>query len=117
MNSNFNLLNKTYKMIEYFDEILNNLPKKEYILKQKIEKALYESIECLFAYNINTMPRIKDKYLKDYLVKIAMLNFYSNIGYHKKAIAKRRFIVLGRKYAELTKMTYGLMKSKEEDYD
>ena len=37
MNSNFNLLNKCYKFIEYYDNILINFPNKTIVLKKSIE--------------------------------------------------------------------------------
>ena len=90
MNSNFNLLNKCYSYNEYYVDILINFPKKDVILKQSIEKGFYDLIECLFAFNINTSDRIKQKYLKDFLVKLSMLDYYTKIGFHKKIITKRQ---------------------------
>ena len=53
MNSNFKILNNTYKTINYFNKLLINYPKKEIVLRNNIEKNNYELIECIFAYNIN----------------------------------------------------------------
>ena len=44
MNSNFQLLQKTEKTIQYIQWIIPNFPKKEYILKGNIEKCTYELI-------------------------------------------------------------------------
>lgn len=115
MNSNFNLLNKCYSYNEYYVDILINFPKKDVFLKQSIEKGFYDLIEYLFAFNINTSDRIKQKYLKDFLVKLSMLDYYTKIGFHKKIITKRQFEVLGRKCIEIRKMTYGLIKKSEND--
>ena len=30
---------------------------------------MYDMVECLYAYNINQTERIKEKYLKDFIVK------------------------------------------------
>lgn len=75
MNSNFFLLNKCYQTIDYYNKVLVNYPKTEVLLKQSIEKTHYEMIENLFSYNINNSDRIKQKYLKDFLVKVSMLDF------------------------------------------
>lgn len=114
MNSNFILLSKTQKTICYYNKILINYPKNEIILKQNIEKNMYDLIECLFAYNINDVDRIKQKYLKDFLVKLSMLDFYTLVSYNKKILGKHQFEVLGNFIIEIRKITYGVMKNEKK---
>lgn len=116
MNSKFNLLNKTYFLIEYYNKLLINYPKKLLVLSQSIEKTMYDLIEKLFAFNINDVDRIKQKYLKDYTIKLSMLDFYSRISYSKKIISKRQFEVIGRIIIELRKMSCGLLKNEKDEY-
>ena len=115
MNSNFFLLNKCYQTIEYYNKRLINYPKREMLLKQNIEKTYYEMIECLFSFNINNSERIKQKYLKDFLVKVSMLDFYTRISNSKKVISKRQFEVIGNRINELRKMAYGLIKNEKAE--
>jgi len=117
MNSKFILLSKTQKTIEYYNKLLINYPKVEIVLKHNIEKNMYELIESLFAYNINDTDRIKQKYLKDFLIKLSMLDFYTKISYKKKIISKRQFEVIGRFIIEARKITFVLVKgdTKVED--
>lgn len=115
MNQNFILLSKTQRTITYYNKILENYNKKEVVLKQNIEKTMYDLIEYLFAYNINDTDRIKQKYLKDYLVKLSMLDFYTNISYNKKLIGKHQFEVLCRCIIEIRKITYGVLRSKKDE--
>jgi len=110
MNSKFQLLNKCYYVTEYYSKLLVNYPKSEIILRQNIEKTQYEMIECLFSYNINTSDRIKQKYLKDFLIKVAMLDYYTRISFFKKIISKRQNEVIGNRIIEFRKMTSGLIK-------
>jgi len=114
MNSKFQLLNKCYYLSEYYTKLLINYPKTEYVLKQNIEKTEYEMIECLFSYNINTSDRIKQKYLKDFLIKIAMLDYYTRISFLKKIISKRQNEVIGNRIMEFRKMTFKLMNYEPE---
>ena len=114
MNSKFILLSKTNKTIEYYTKIFNNFPKKESLLKQCIESDLYELIENLFAYNINDSDRIKTKYLKDFVVKLSMLDFYTKIGYKKKILSKRQFEVICRYIIEARKIAYVLIKGENK---
>ena len=64
MNSNFLLLSKSERLINYYNKLLINFPNKEYVLKNNIETTSYKLIENIFSYNINTTDRIKQKYLK-----------------------------------------------------
>ncbi len=115
MNSNFILLNKTQKTIEYYNKLILNFSKKEVVLKQDIEKTSFSLIRNLFAFNINDTERIKQKFLKDYLVDLSMLNFYTNISYSKKMISKHQLEVLTKCFIELKKITYGLIKKEVKE--
>ena len=68
MNSNFSLLNNSKKTIAYINKQLINYPKNEVLLKQNIEKTMYEIIELIFSYSINDIERIKLKFLKDLIM-------------------------------------------------
>lgn len=109
MNSNFNLLNKCYKFIEYYDNILPNFPKKNVVLKKSIETTNYEMIENLFAYNINKTDRIKEKYIKDFLIKLSMIDFYTKVSLHKKTISQKQAEIIGMNITEMRKMVYGIL--------
>lgn len=109
MNSNFNLLNKCYKFIEYYDNILINFSNKTIVLKKSIETSNYQMIENLFAYNINKTDRIKEKYIKDFLIKLSMIDFYTKVSFHKKVISKRQAEIIGMNIIEMRKMVYGIL--------
>jgi len=115
MNYNFKILNNTYKTINYINKLLINYPNKEIVLKNNIEKNNYDWIESIFAFNINDSWRIKEKYLKDILIKLSMCEFYIKISYEKKIISKKKFIVIGNYLLEIRRMVYGLKKREESE--
>ena len=117
MNSNFKILSKCQKVIEYYNRLLVNFPGKETVLKQNIERAMYDMVECLYAYNINQTERIKEKYLKDFIVKLSMIDFYSNISFDKRIISQRQLEILGRNLLEIKKMSYAIMKNMNHAQD
>ena len=85
------------------DTIIINFPKREYILKDKIETTSLEILELIFPAN-NTN---NNEYIDIILSKISMLDFYLEKSYKRKYINKK---VLERKVYELTlitKMIYG----------
>ncbi len=114
MNYNFKILNSTYKTINYINKLLVNFPKKEVVLKNNIEKTCYAAIENIFAFNINDSIRIKEKYLKDLLVKLSMLDFYTRTSYDKKVISRHQFEVVSRFLIQIRKMAFGLKKKDGE---
>lgn len=112
MNYNFKVLNNTYKTINYINKLLVNYPKKEVVLKNNIEKTEYEAIELIFAYNINSTDRIRDKNLKDLVIKISMLDFYMRVFFDKKIISSHQYEVIGRFIIEIRKMVYGIIRNR-----
>ena len=103
MNNKFNLEIKMKEFILDNDTIIINFPKREYILKDKIETTSLEILELIFLANNNN----NNEYIDIILSKISMLDFYLEKSYKRKYINKK---VLERKVYELTpitKMIYG----------
>lgn len=115
MNSNFILLNKTYQTIDYINKLLINFPKKEVILKQYLEKNMYNAIENLFLFNINDMNRKKDKNIKDYIVNISMLNYLIQESFLKKYISYKQSIALSKYLLALKNIAFKIMKGLTND--
>lgn len=113
MEIKFKLLANTEKLIAYMNRQLPNFPKKEIVLKNNIEKNQYELIENVFGYNIQQSIRIKEKYLKDYLIKLSMFDFYIRQSFHKKYLSKHQVDCLSRIIIECRKVAYGLIRSVE----
>ncbi len=111
MNSNFSLLNNSKKTIAYINKQLINYPKSEVVLKQNIEKNMYEIIELIFSYSINDIERIKIKYLKDLIIKLSMLDFYIATSFEKRIISKKKFESTSLYIIEIRKIAYGLIKN------
>lgn len=111
MNSNFSLLNNSKKTITYINKQLINYPKSEVVLKQNIEKNMYEIIELIFSYSINDVERIKVKFLKDIIIKLSMLDFYIATSFEKRIISKKKFESTALYIIEIRKIAYGLVKN------
>lgn len=111
MNSNFTLLNNSKKTIAYINKQLINYPRSEVVLKQNIEKNMYEIIELIFSYSISDIERIKVKYLKDLIIKLSMLDFYIATSFEKRIISKKKFESTAMYIIEIRKIAYGLVKN------
>jgi len=98
---------KIKDIILFFRKLLINYPKKEYILKDKIETTSYEILELV--YFANTMEE-RSEYQKRILSKIAMLDFYLELSYNSKCISLKNLNTGARLLTEIRKMIYGWMK-------
>lgn len=112
MNANFNILNKIKRLNVYLDKLIINFPKKETVLKNRLENCMFSLIELIFSYEIQSVYRIKEKYLKDMLIDLSMINYYIEISYERKYISKRQSEVVGRFLVEIRKMIYGVIRSE-----
>ena len=112
MNSNFSLLNNSKKTIAYINKQLINYPKSEMVLKQNMEKNMYEIIELIFSYSISDVERIKLKYLKDLIIKLSMLDFYVATSFEKRIISKKKFESTAMCIVEIRKIAYGLVRNE-----
>lgn len=109
-NEDFIFLRIMMELNKYIRRLLPNFPKKESVLKNSMEKNLYEMFECIFSFNIQTTPRLKEKYLKDFSVKLAMLDIYVKDAYHAKYISSKQMKAIANKEIDLKKICVTLMK-------
>ena len=86
----FKVINFIREFIVYIDKYLVNFPKKEIVLKNNLEQSMFKTIELIFTYNIQNSLRIKEKYLKDLVVELSMINYYMELCYEKKYISKHQ---------------------------
>ena len=110
-NYDFQLLNKTMNTNEYIGELLESFPRKETILKNHMESTMYDLIQLIHYINVST-GRIKEKYLKDFVVKLSMLDYYTLVSYQKKYISKHKREVIGRFLEEIRKISYGVIRNE-----
>ncbi len=115
MNSDFILLNKTYQTNEYIYKMLINFPKKDTVLKKYLESHLYNLVEDLFSFNINDTIRIKEKYLKEYLVHLSMINYLMHQAFMKKYISYKQATRVGTILLDLKKMATAILKGCTND--
>ncbi len=108
----FKLLGRIEYLIEYADVYLfSSFPKAEKPLKFKIETYLYDLLETCATANVNT-GTIRNKYQKEMLSKITVLDFLFGYALDKKIITQNRFYGLVNCLNEIKGMTYGWINEK-----
>lgn len=112
-NESFKLLSCSEKTMNYIAKQLVNFPNKEYVLKNNIERTMYLLIENIFSYRIESVSRIKMKYLKSLLIQLSMLDYYMRVSYHRKFISFKRYESIANFLLEIRKITYGVIRSEQ----
>ena len=110
MNSDFILLNKTYQTNEFIYKMLINFPKKDIVLRNYLESNLYKLVENLFAFNINDTLRIKEKYLKEYLINLSMINYLMHQAFMKRYISYQQSTKVANILIDLNKIAVSILK-------
>lgn len=110
MNSDFILLKKTYQTNDYISKMIVNFPNKAKVMKDYLENNLYKMVENLFAFNINESNRIKEKYLKDYLINLSMINYLLHEAFIKKYISYKQSVKIYKILLDLKKIATAILK-------
>ena len=107
-----------FKIIQYIRELiinidnnLDNFPKKDIELKNRIRNISYDLLEI--AYEANTIKE-KDKKIEllyQLIAKLKVTDFLINICYDKRIINNKRYLKFGEKIDDISKFTAGWIKS------
>ena len=101
----FKLLNKSKMLLKYLEEyVLVNIPKVHSSYKVGLENNIIELNCNIIRVNINT-GSIRNKYQKEVLVNIAMIDLYLDLILDINVINKKKFISSIRMLNEIRKMT------------
>lgn len=107
-----------FKIIQYIRELiinidnnLNNFPKKDIELKNRIRNASYDLLEI--AYEANTIQDRDEKrrLLEKLIAKLKIIDFLLNICYDNKIINSKKYLKFGEKIDDISKFTIGWIKS------
>ena len=92
------------------DKVLNNYPKTELELKNRIRNNSYDLLEIAYEANsINDIER-KKELLFQIIAKIKVIDFLINLSYDKKLVTQRKYYTLGRKLDDIAKFVNGWLK-------
>ena len=109
----FKLLTKAKYLLRYFEEnILINIPKVYTSYKIGIENNIIELNSNIIRANINE-GNIRNKYQKEVLVSISMIDLYLSIILELNIINKKKFMVVSQILNEIRKMTISWIKSEK----
>ena len=103
----FKLLNKSKMLLKYLEEyVLVNIPKVHSSYRVGLENNIIDLNSNIIRANIN-IGSIRNKYQKEVLVNISMIDLYLDLILDINVINKKRFMSSIRMLNEIRKMTNG----------
>lgn len=106
MKDRFLIVKRIKEFIFSIDSLVINLPRREFVVKNKLLSDSFDVLELIYIANGNKSKDVK----LNILSKLSMLDFYLEYLYKKSIISDK---VLKREYnllSNITKMMYGWLK-------
>lgn len=107
----FKILQFIRELILLIDKLMDNFPKKDIELKNRIRMNSYDILEL--AYEANTMADIEEKkrLLQKMIAKIKVVDFLLNMAYDKEIITAKKYYKFGNKMDDIVKYSTGWLKT------
>ena len=107
----FKIIQFIRELIINIDNNLDNFPKKDIELKNRIRNISYDLLEI--AYEANTIKDREEKInlLYKLVAKLKVIDFLLNICYDKEIINQKRYFKFGEKIDDIAKFTVGWLKT------
>lgn len=107
----FKVINFIRKLVINLDNLLDNFPKKDVELKNRIRQNSYDLLELAYEANITSNDVHKKMTLDKALAKVKIIDFLVNICYDKQIINNKKYVKFGNSIDDITKYLIGWIKS------
>ena len=107
----FKIIRFIKEFIISIDKELDNIPRKDIEIKNRIRMESYNLLEI--AYYANTASKIETKIeaLEKAIAKIKVIDFLINLSYDKQIITGKKYTKLGLKMDDIIKYISGWLKA------
>ena len=107
----FKVINFIRNLVLNLDKLLDNFPKKDIELKNRIRQNSYDLLELVYEANISSNIENKKSLLEKSISKIKIIDFLVNICYDKQIINSKKYVKFGNSIEDITKYLTGWIKS------
>ena len=113
----FKVIDFIRDLIINIDKNLDNFPKKDIELKNRIRNVSYDLLECSYEANTTENDELKIELINKCIAKIKIIDFLLNLSYDKQIINNKRYLKFGESMDKVIKYLTGWRKSikKEEN--
>ena len=107
----FKVIQFIRELILKVDKELENFPKKDIEIKNRIRTATYDLLEISYEANSTTKLEYKQELLNKMIAKVKIIDFLLNLSYDKKLITEKKYYKLAQQLDDITKYSNGWLKN------
>lgn len=108
----FKVINYIRNLVLNVDNNLENFPKKDIEIKNRIRNASYDMLELAYLVNTST-DNDRIHLIEKIVAKIKVIDFLLNMCYDKKIINSKKYVKFGESLDNIIKYLIGWKKSIE----
>lgn len=110
----FKAINYIRKLLVNIDKNLDNFPKKDIEIKNRLRNAGFDLLEIAYEANTTESKKEKIELINKCISKIKVIDFLINLSYDKAIINNKRYIKFGEAIDEIVKYLIGWKKAIKE---
>ena len=107
----FKVINFIRELIVNIDKNLDNFPKKDLEIKNRIRNASYDLLELTYEANATEDDKRRIELIDKSIAKIKIIDFLINLSYDKQIINNKRYLKFGVAMDEIIKYLIGWRNS------
>ena len=108
---NFKVIDFIRNLLLYLDKALENFPKKDIEIKNRIRNTSFDLLELAYQANTITDMKYKKECIEHIIAKIKVLDFLLNLCYDKQIINFKRYVKFAEKLDDIIKYSIGWKNS------
>ena len=103
----FKIIDFIRNLIIQIDKELDNFPKKDMEIKNRIRNNSYELLELCYEANTTISKENRIRLLEKAIAKIKIIDFLLNLSYDKQIISNKKYLKLGLRMDDIIKYISG----------
>ncbi|MBQ9267059.1 MAG: four helix bundle protein [Clostridia bacterium] len=107
----FKVIQFIRKLILEVDKELENFPKKDLEIKNRLRTSSYDLLELAYEANSTKNLEFKQELLTRMIAKIKIMDFLLNLSYDKNLLTERKYLKLAKIIDDIAKYTNGWQKN------
>lgn len=107
----FKVIQFIRQLILVVDKDLENFPKKEYEIKNRIRTSSYDLLELAYEANFTKRKEEKEQLLTKIVSKIKIIDFLINLSFDKKLLTQKKYLKIAGRIDDIAKYTNGWIKT------
>lgn len=107
----FKIIDYIRNLLIYIDKELDNFPKKDIEIKQRIRNTGFDLLELAYQANTTSKKENKKELIELIFAKVKILDFLLNLCYDKQIINSKKYVKFGAKLDDIVKYSVGWKNS------